>query len=1094
MGEPLEAWIAERGEAAIWADFPREALEAGERLLRAQAVIDCSPGGQGFFARVQADRRHVHSVDCRIHPLPSARPVTPFCSCEAGGHCAHAVAALLYYLGRKTPAGLRKANPAITQWLAELEALHADNTTEGRPSPRHPEVLIYLLDRDEAGAVSVTLRRARRRRQGGYGRLLPFQGLRRAPEGLLTPADRRLLRLLPEPGQPIAGADLDFLLKAMAETGQAHWQSPDNPALQPAEARPGRFRWRVCDDGTQRLVPVADDDAVALPGQPPLWLEPSSGAFGVLETGLAPALIEGLEKGPAVAPAEVPAMADEMARRDLPLPTPQAPRRRRMTGVAPVPTLRLTRLDEPGRGSRLERGEAVAVFGFDYDGHPVHADDTGECITAFEAGELREYPRDPAAEQRARARLTEAGLKPTGSMNESRLAPDQAGDWRKFVAGTVPALQADGWRVITEPCFPWRLVAADRWQAEARREPQQPGWFGLDLAIEVDGERHAFIPLLLGLIRENPEAMAPGYLDAIDPDSHLLVDLGDGRLVPVPAKRLVPLLKGLTELYDPAAQLRDGRLMLPVGRANVLDRLARAEGDGLDWVGDADLRRLGGELEAMAECDDIATPRGLHGELRPYQREGVAWLQRLARLELGGVLADDMGLGKTLQIISHLLLEKEAGRAALPSLVVVPTSLLFNWAREIGRFAPGLSVLRLHGPQRHSAYGRLGRYDVVLTTYSLLVRDIEALQAQPWHLLVLDEAQAVKNPRAQAARAVRAIQAHQRLSLTGTPLENHLGELWAQFDFAVPGLLGNASAFKRVYRRPIEQDEAAGRLEALRERVRPFLLRRTKQAIARDLPAKTEIPLYAELTGGQRTLYEQLRAGQHARVREALAQARHASGPSRVLILDALLKLREVCCDPQLVANAPATARESTKMDLLMELVDDLLQGGRRMLIFSQFTRMLSIIEAALAARGLDWARLTGETRDREGQVQRFQSGEVPIFLVSLKAGGTGLNLTAADTVIHYDPWWNPAVTRQATDRAHRIGQDQPVFVYHLLTRDTVEDRIMGLQRDKAALGERLLGEAGGATDEALDPAAVEALFRPLAETADSDSAPADQS
>jgi SNF2 family DNA or RNA helicase len=199
------------------------------------------------------------------------------------------------------------------------------------------------------------------------------------------------------------------------------------------------------------------------------------------------------------------------------------------------------------------------------------------------------------------------------------------------------------------------------------------------------------------------------------------------------------------------------------------------------------------------------------------------------------VLADDMGLGKTLQIISHLLLEKEAGRAALPSLVVVPTSLLFNWAREIGRFAPGLSVLRLHGPQRHSAYGRLGRYDVVLTTYSLLVRDIEALQAQPWHLLVLDEAQAVKNPRAQAARAVRAIQAHQRLSLTGTPLENHLGELWAQFDFAVPGLLGNASAFKRVYRRPIEQDEAAGRLEALRERVRPFLLRRTKQAIARDL-------------------------------------------------------------------------------------------------------------------------------------------------------------------------------------------------------------------------------------------------------------------
>jgi SNF2 family DNA or RNA helicase len=256
------------------------------------------------------------------------------------------------------------------------------------------------------------------------------------------------------------------------------------------------------------------------------------------------------------------------------------------------------------------------------------------------------------------------------------------------------------------------------------------------------------------------------------------------------------------------------------------------------------------------------------------------------------------------------------------------------------------------------------------------------------------------------------------------------------------------------------------------------LLRRTKQAIAKDLPAKTEIPLYAELVGGQRDLYEQLRLAQHNRVRQALADRGHSQG--QVLVLDALLKLREVCCDPRLVESAPTTARESAKLELLLELIDELRQAGRRILVFSQFTRMLRLIEQGFERHGHEWVKLTGETRDREWPVAQFQNHEVPIFLVSLKAGGTGLNLTAADTVIHYDPWWNPAVTRQATDRAHRIGQDQPVFVYHLLTRDTVEDRIMALQRDKADLGERLLGDAPGQVGGRLDEHAIEALFSPL--------------
>lgn len=1075
MKDALTEWISTHGEAAIWADFTRESLEAGERLIQARAVIDCNRGGQGFFARVQADHRHVHSVDIRVHPLPSNRPLTSLCGCPDGGGCGHAVAAILYYLGQTAPTGMTRANPAITQWLERARQLTASTQA---PSTARREALVYLLDRDANARLTVTFQRARLRREGGYGRLLPFPGMRRAPEGLLTPADRRLLRLLPETGSPVAPDDTYFFLQALAATGRAHWQRPEAPVLHESSTLTGGFQWRTLADGSQCLGVDAGAQRLAIMAHPPVWLDAETGAFGVIDTGLSDDLVAQLQAGPVIPPEDIPAVAEALGADDLPIPVPEAPRRRRLEGVQPLPVLQLRRIGETQRPVREERGDAIAELSFDYEGHRVDVGTGGEWLSVFAAGEIRDYRRDRDAEAAARVRLNHAGLHPTGQMTESQLVPEHTRDWRRFVVETVPALEAEGWRVSVARGFPWRVVTPEQWQAET--QARQPGWFGFGLTIEVEGERHPVMPLLLALIRDNPEAMATRHIDAIDPQSSLLVDLGDGRLVPIPAGRLIPLLRGLTELYDPTTQLRDGQLVLPTARAGVLDDLEQAEEQALQWQDKAGVRGLGAALNGCEPAiDPPATPPGLRGELRPYQREGVAWLQRLARLGLGGVLADDMGLGKTLQVIAHLLIEKAAVRASAPSLIVVPTSLLFNWQREVEQFAPDLQVLRLHGPQRHADHGRLGDHDLVLTTYSLVVRDIAALQAQAWHLLVLDEAQAVKNPRAQAARAVRTLTASQRLSLTGTPLENHLGELWSQFDFVVPGLLGAASGFKRLYRRPIEEAGDHSRLTALRERVAPFLLRRTKGAIAEELPAKTEIPVYAELTGDQRELYEQLRLGQEPRVREALA---HPDQPqSRMQILEALLQLREACCDPRLVRDAPANARQSAKLDRLMALIEDLRAVDRRILVFSQFTRMLALIGEALTARDMTYALLTGGTRDREAPVARFQAGEVPIFLISLKAGGTGLNLTAADSVIHYDPWWNPAVTRQATDRAHRIGQDQPVFVYHLLTRDTVEDRIMAMQREKADLGERLLGGGdASATPDALDRATIESLFQPL--------------
>jgi SNF2 family DNA or RNA helicase len=427
-------------------------------------------------------------------------------------------------------------------------------------------------------------------------------------------------------------------------------------------------------------------------------------------------------------------------------------------------------------------------------------------------------------------------------------------------------------------------------------------------------------------------------------------------------------------------------------------------------------------------------------------------------------------------VLAHILAERAAGRLDRPSLLIVPTSLVGNWRAEIARFAPDLKVLVLHGAERDVS--DLAGCDLAITTYALLPRDIEELAETSYHLVILDEAQNIKNPAAKAALAARRLDAHQRLCLTGTPMENHLGELWSLSRIATPGLLGERTAFRKAFRTPIEKHGNEERQALLRRRVRPFLLRRTKDDVARELPAKTEILETVELDKGQRDLYETVRLAMDKRVRERIQ--RQGLAKSQITILDALLKLRQTCCDPRLVKLESARAIDaSAKLDRLMELLESLLEEGRRVLVFSQFTSMLALIEEVLERRRVDYVKLTGQTRDRETPVRRFQAGEVGVFLISLKAGGTGLNLTAADVVIHYDPWWNPAVEQQATDRAHRIGQDKPVFVYRLMTRGTVEERMLELQARKKQLTQALYTDEGS-TGQALTDEDIEYLLAPL--------------
>jgi SNF2 family DNA or RNA helicase len=481
------------------------------------------------------------------------------------------------------------------------------------------------------------------------------------------------------------------------------------------------------------------------------------------------------------------------------------------------------------------------------------------------------------------------------------------------------------------------------------------------------------------------------------------------------------------------------------------------------------------EFKELSRIPPVPSPEGLTATLRHYQEDGLSWLWFLHRHGLSGILADDMGLGKTVQALA-LLQQVRNVEGSAPSLVVAPTSVLPNWQREAERFTPGLRVAVWHGQDRRERVEDLAGADMVLTSYALARRDRDELLRTRWRYVLLDEAQNIKNAGSATAQACKALPADHRLALTGTPLENRLSELWSIFDFLMPGFLGAEEDFAERYEQPIEVGADLGARERLRRRVQPFLLRRLKTEVARDLPPKTETVAYCEMEPAQAALYREVLEESRAKVQESIQKVGFKR--ARVSILAALLRLRQVCNDPRLL-KLPGTALlpPSAKLQRFDELVDDLLAEGHRALVFSQFTEMLRLLEAHATERKVAFLSLDGRTRDRMSRVDAFNREDgPPIFFISLKAGGTGLNLTAADYVIHYDPWWNPAVEDQATDRTHRIGQTRAVIAYKLITRGTVEEKILALQQRKRELAQGILGP-GGALSEGLTEQDVETLF-----------------
>jgi SNF2 family DNA or RNA helicase len=1112
-------------------------IERGRDYFRRNKVRRFEFQGRNRLGgEVSGSGNRVYEVDIQFHRRAGVSIIDGDCSCPVGYNCKHVAAVLFAALEargdavpvRSTRASIPAAMPArdtgpdpapLDGWLAQLDAasgIRPQAAARDRYPPTVRKRLLYVLQPETWGqrpVLGVRLLTAYLLKNGRYGSTKPYSLTNvingRVAAHILAP-DLAILRRLHArsrvdavPWQHLHGPDGAELLAAMLATGRCHWGEANGPCLAAGAPRTARPTWTAPDErGRQRPVLEVDPPASELLPLTPPWyldLDPdrNRGQCGPLETGLSPALLDAWRNAPPVGPEEVETVGRKLAELHLDLPAPRTIPIRDSKPVAPVPKITLTSLPTPELPDNhffsawerehlmdLFRPEPVLILRFDYDGIEVAPHDPDTDPSRYRNGELLRLRRHPAAERLAEEQLASAGLLPVEPWDEEaaatlpagafEMADDDEAAWLDFLLEQLPELRAAGWQVDIDADFPLRLAEVSDWQLDLDEQPDNH-WFDLDLGIEVDGERLPLLPILLDAFERIPPAERKAMRDAAETD-RTLFRLADGRLLPLPTRRIGRILDVLVELFDREGLDPAGRLRLPEWRAAELAELSRAE-PALQWQGGERLRTLAERLQKFERIRPAPAPRGFRTTLRPYQKEGLGWLQFLREQELHGILADDMGLGKTVQTLAHILREKTAGRLDRPALVVAPTSLMYNWRREAEQFTPQLSVLTLHGPDRKKDYPRIAEHDLVLTTYPLLPRDEEVLLEQSFHLLILDEAQQIKNPKARAAQVARRLDARHRLCLTGTPLENHLGELWSLFHFLMPGLLGDERQFRRLFRTPIEKHGDTERATRLARRVAPFMLRRNKEDVASELPPKTEIVRSVPLEKDQRDLYESIRLTMDSKVRQAIA--RQGLNRSHIIILDALLKLRQICCDPRLLkVEAARKVRHSAKLELLLELLPELLDEGRRILLFSQFTSMLALIEKELKQRGIDYLKLTGQTRDRATPIQRFQNGEVPLFLISLKAGGTGLNLTAADTVIHYDPWWNPAVENQATDRVHRIGQDKPVFVYKLLTEGTVEERIQAMQARKRQLADNLF--AGAGQGKLPGPEEIAELFGPL--------------
>jgi hypothetical protein len=971
------------------------------------------------------------------------------CTCPVGANCKHVLAVLLRlkrdYQQHKLQLEQQPLR-ALNQWFEQVEQSLA-------PAPQDKDVVLYLLSYGQAG-LQLSPRRVRESKKGGY-----TKGVAIGKYDLVSPTipywieeqDYRLLsyfRAQSLRDLPLLEGDWGYqLLQQLLQSGRCFF-SEARYAVERGPKRLLSFNWQDTAGGQQLGWQLDDDerDFELVYTDPPCYLDTSYYQLGELDTTLSSQQLKLLNKIPAI-PQQ--ALASGISRlqqlfSQTSLPLPKAAGLKQVN-TPPKPVLQLKMLPHKAKG----RSEPTAVLQFQYADYllpldlnraqtELQLDNSTIFIKRHRATETT------ALEQLLQLELLQLPPLPPPYAEQSAFAvgegPDNPLLWQPLL-DALPTLEQQGWHIARDDNFNLDILSGNPY---LQVQDNAVGGFALAIQVDIDGTQVPLLPLISQWLRQH------GLPDA---DKPIWLSLPQGKLA-LPLALIQPFIDTIIELLNPHKP--QFSLDLPAFKAALLPPETAKD---IQFLNAQRVQRLSNLLHNFAGITPCQVPEGLQASLRDYQLQGLSWLNFLREYGLGGILADDMGLGKTLQTLSLLLLQKQRGELQHPALIICPTSVLGNWLAEAARFTPQLRVLQIHGNKRQPLFNELADYDLLVTSYPLVVRDHKYYQSQPLSAVILDEAQHIKNAGSLAAKAVRLLKADFKLALSGTPLENHLGELKSIFDFVLPGLLGNDAHFNQVYRKPIEKHGDTERAHALKARIAPFMLRRTKAQVAAELPDKTEIIQLLELESDQRNLYESIRLVMETKVRELFVQKGVAA--SQIQFLDALLKLRQACCDARLVPVEHARSVQSNaKLQWLRDTLPEMLEEGRNILLFSQFASMLTLIEDELHALGISYSKLTGQTKHRQQQIDAFQNGETRVFLISLKAGGTGLNLTAADTVIHYDPWWNPAAEAQATDRAHRIGQKKAVFVYKLIAGNTVEQKVQQLQQHKRQLADQLF--AGG--------------------------------
>jgi hypothetical protein len=973
-------------------------------------------------------------------------------------------------------------------------------------------LLIYMLERDPDGRVVCSLRHAPFLNWKRFSALLGInlRDCTRSGSGLqLDAADRKiLLRLIQHEsrafvGAVLADADGYDLVHDMVASGRAFLLKGSRLRIKwgpPVAATPV---WETGADGLQRPGwQLASPCAALVATAPPCYIA-NDGRFdwiGPLTTPWPPDAARAWTAVRADTAADIEKFMDRFthrypgavppARRDAPELT-DAERR-------PQPVVSLVRTERTAAGGAVRMvvvdRQLLVRLEFRYGTRTVSWRDDRTHVGLRLGGQTVVVPRQFDFERACFARLAALGLQPRDCSklamfdfhaDDLELDQSAAQTWAALIGDALPALQGEGWVWNNESAL--QLAAVREAELITAVAADDGPWQTFAATIRFQGREVPVLPLLRDFLKANRTDGAVELL-ALFVRSTFSIEDGTGHLLLVPGRQLAPLVEVLFELGLQRPLDRAGRLRLSGWRARELgglltpapdaDRrpLATEVGPPLD-LSRLRVRLLAGEHPYTPQPD----PRLLFPLLRDYQCTGIGWLEFLDTVDAHGILADDMGLGKTFQVLAWLARRRACDTPPSPVLIVCPTSVMNNWIQEMAARVPELRVHLHHGPARGVALALgLANSSVVITNYPCLREDAQVLQAVEWDVVILDEAQAIKNCESQTFEVACGLRARRRLCISGTPLENRLSELWALMQFLMPFYLGTRDQFRDEFERSLVAgsggSESRERAALLANRLAPFILRRTKEAVAPELPPRSEICHRVDLSPLQALRYEGVRASMVKEIRSLLETRTLAA--AHIHIFDALTRLRLICCDPRIGSGGDPdlTAGDSAKFLRLFELLDELMAEERQILVFSQFVQMLDLVRAEVEARGWPFRLLTGQTVDRAEPVAAFQRGEVRLLLMSLKAGGTGLNLTAADSVILYDPWWNPAVERQASDRAHRIGQDKPVFVHRLIASQTVEEGMLALQERKRTLIEQVMQ---GLPSEGLvfDAATLNTLF-----------------